>query len=85
MCKLDFDSVLRNIVIALTDIRSRDLEPSRLYMNSNTYMALHSIFHTRVVTMIPEGTRRTPTIYGVRIAISDDLPDEHIEVSIKTV
>jgi len=85
MCRLDFDTVLRNVVIALTDIRSRDLEPQRLYMNSNTYMALHSIFHTRVVTLIPEGTRRTPTIYGVRIAISDDLPDEIIDVSIKTV
>ncbi len=83
MTRPDFDTVLRNIVIALTDIRERNLEPGRLYMNNNTYLALHSVFHTRVITLIPEGTRRTPTIYGVRIAISDDLPDAHIEVSLK--
>lgn len=85
MLKLDFDTVLRNVVIALRQAKYNGLEPNRIYMNQNTYMALHSVFHTKVITMIPEGIKRTPTIYGVRIAISDDLADNDIDVSIKMI
>ena len=83
--KPDFDVTMRNISIALTEVRNHHLEPARLYMNDRTYLALNGIFQRAPITIIPEGRRRTPTIYGVRIAICDTLPDNEIDVAVKTI
>lgn len=81
--KLDFDRVVEAIKAALADVAHSGLSPGKLYMNTATYHALLCVFHERVVTIIPDGTHRRPTIYGVRIAISDDLADYEIDVSVR--
>lgn len=79
--KLDFETVLRNKHISIFDVESAGLKPSRVFMNTNTYHSLIGIFHQQVIMVIPEGRRRSCTIYGVKIAISDDLDDYEVEVS----
>lgn len=83
--KPDFDTTMRNINIALAEVRKHAMEPARIYMNDRTFLALNGIFQRAPVTIIPEGRRRTPTIYGVRIAISESLPDNEIDVAVKTI
>ena len=84
MSKLDFNTVVRNIHAAIWEVERVGLRPSRVYMNTSTFHALLSVFHERVVTIIPDGTHRRPTIYGVRIAISDDLEDYEVDVSARS-
>lgn len=85
MTRPDYDRTLTGIKTAIDSVRRRGLEPSRLYMNSRTYSSLIGVFHQRVIVMIPEGYRRTPTVCGVRVAVSDDLQDEQVDVSVKTI
>lgn len=84
MNKLDFDVTLRNIHAAIWEVERVGLRPSRVYMNTNTYHSLIGVFHEQVIVVIPEGRRRSSTIYGVKIAISDDLDDYEVEVSTRS-
>lgn len=83
--KLDFDRVTETIRAALADIAHAGLSPGRVYMNTNTYHSLMSTFHERVITIVPDGMHRRPTIYGVKIAISDDLGDYEVDASVRIV
>lgn len=83
MLKPDFDTTMRNIVATLRMVKERGLTPHKLYMSNRTYISLIGIFERAPIVMIPEGIHRTPTIYGVKIGISDDLADNDIDVSVR--
>lgn len=84
MTKPDFDRTLSNIRYGIAEVLKMNLKPARVYMNYRTFLALNGIFQREKITYIPDLRARIPTIYGVKIAFCDSLPDEHIEVAVVT-